>query len=63
MTQLIYGRDEILADHAYAQPQIEAGYRLHGGFDAGGKYVSPRTLTAGRRWRHGRASWASAGRR
>ncbi|MEJ0041486.1 MAG: hypothetical protein WDM81_04475 [Rhizomicrobium sp.] len=47
MTLLIYGRDEILADHAYAQPQIEAGYRLHGGFDAGGKYVSPRTLN---RW-------------
>jgi hypothetical protein len=36
-----------MTDHAYAQPQIEAGYRLHGGFDAAGAYVSPRTLN---RW-------------
>src|SRR5215469_1364474 len=47
MSKLTYTRDEILADHAYAQPQIEAGYRLHGGFDASGSYVSPRTLN---RW-------------
>ncbi len=47
MTKLNYTRDEIMADHAYAQPQIEAGYRLHGGFDAKGTYISPRTLN---RW-------------
>jgi len=47
MTKLNFTRDEIMADHAYAQPQIEAGYRLHGGFDAQGNYVSPRTLN---RW-------------
>lgn len=47
MTKLSYTREEILADHPYARPQIEAGYRLHGGFDAEGKYVSPRTLN---RW-------------
>jgi hypothetical protein len=47
MSKLTYSRDEILADHAYAQPQIEAGYRLHGGFDAQGAYISPRTLN---RW-------------
>jgi hypothetical protein len=47
MSKLTYTRDEILADHAYAQPQIEAGYRLHGGFDAKGTYISPRTLN---RW-------------
>lgn len=47
MTQLIFTRDEIMADHDYAQPQIEAGYRLHGGFDAQGNYISPRTLN---RW-------------
>ncbi|MBS1985517.1 MAG: hypothetical protein JST16_15230, partial [Bdellovibrionales bacterium] len=40
---LNYTRDEIMADHDYAQPQVEAGYRLHGGFDASGAYVSPRT--------------------
>ncbi len=47
MTKLNYTRDEIMADHAYAQPQIEAGYRLHGGFNSAGAYVSPRTLN---RW-------------
>ena len=44
MIQLSFTRDEIMADDDYAQPQIEAGYRLHGGFDAAGTYVSPRTL-------------------
>ncbi len=47
MTKLTYTRDEIMADHAYARPHDEAGYRLHGGFDAAGKYISPRTLN---RW-------------
>ena len=47
MAKLSYTRDEIMADHDYACPQIEAGYRLHGGFDAQGNYVSPRTLN---RW-------------
>ncbi len=47
MAKLTYTRDEIMADHDYAQLQIEAGYRLHGGFDAAGTYVSPRTLN---RW-------------
>jgi hypothetical protein len=47
MSKLSFTRDEIMADHAYAQPQVEAGYRLHGGFDADGAYVSPRTLN---RW-------------
>jgi hypothetical protein len=36
-----------MADHAYARLQMEAGCRLHGGFDAAGKYISPRTLN---RW-------------
>jgi hypothetical protein len=44
MTRLVYTREEIMADHAYATPHVEAGYRLHGGFDAKGTYVSPRTL-------------------
>src|SRR6478736_2183358 len=47
MAKLTYTRDEIMADADYAQPQIEAGYRLHGGFDSSGKYISPRTLN---RW-------------
>lgn len=44
MTKLSYSTAEILAEHAYAKPHEEAGYRLHGGFDAAGKYISPRTL-------------------
>ncbi len=47
MPKLRYSADELLADHPYAKPHIEAGYKLHGGFDAGGRYLSPRTLN---RW-------------
>ena len=47
MTKLTYTRDELMADHEYAQLQVEAGYRLHGGFDSDGNYISPRTLN---RW-------------
>jgi hypothetical protein len=44
MTKLSYSTEEILAHHPYAKPHSEAGYKLHGGFDADGKYISPRTL-------------------
>jgi hypothetical protein len=44
MARTVYSREEIMAEHAYAKPQVEAGYLLHGGFDAAGKYISPRTL-------------------
>jgi hypothetical protein len=47
MEKLVWTRAELLADHAYAKPHVEAGYRLHGGFDAEGNYISPRTLN---RW-------------
>jgi hypothetical protein len=47
LSKLSYTRNELMADHAYARPQMEAGYRLHGGFDVDGTYVSPRTLN---RW-------------
>lgn len=47
MPKLVFSRDEILAHHDYATPHEEAGYRLHGGFDADGTYISPRTLN---RW-------------
>lgn len=47
MAKRIYTRDELIADHSYAHPQTEAGYRLHGGFDDRGSYISPRTLN---RW-------------
>jgi len=47
MAKVVFNREEIMAEHPYAKPQIEAGYRLHGGFDAKGEYISPRTL---KRW-------------
>jgi hypothetical protein len=47
MARVVFSRDEIMAEHPYAKPQVEAGYRLHGGFDANGTYISPRTLN---RW-------------
>ncbi len=56
MSKLVYTHEEILADHPYAKPHEEAGYRLHGGFDANGNYISPRTL---HRWPAIRA-WSEA---
>lgn len=44
MERTLYSRDEIMAEPPYARVQEEAGYRLHGGFDAHGDYLSPRTL-------------------
>src|SRR5215471_13527618 len=59
MAKLVWTRDEILADHPYAEPHTEAGYRLHGGFDEQGTYISPRTLN---RWPAIR-SWSEVLRR
>lgn len=42
--QLVWSSTELLADHAYAEPQIVADVRCHGGYDDDGTYVSPRTL-------------------
>lgn len=42
--RLIYSEAELLSSHELAEPLIAAGVRCHGGFDATGKYVSPRTL-------------------
>ena len=60
MTQLTYTETELLAEHRYVRPQAEAGYRLHGGFDAAGAYISPRTL---HRWPAVRAWQAALERR
>jgi hypothetical protein len=56
MSRLVWSAEEILADHPYAKPHVEAGYRLHGGFDEDGTYLSPRTLN---RWPAIRA-WSDA---
>ncbi len=44
MPKLIHSNDELMAEHDYARPHQEGGYRLHGGFDEAGRYISPRTL-------------------
>jgi len=44
MPKLRYTRDELLADHDYAEPHLVAGRRMHGGLLADGTYVPPRTL-------------------
>jgi len=44
VTRLVYSREELLASHDYAKPQIVAGQRCHGGFLADGRYVPPRAL-------------------
>ena len=44
MIQLVYSEQEIMAEHDYARPQTVAGHRVHGGFDAEGRYLPPRSL-------------------
>ena len=41
---LRYTKAELMAEHDYATPQVVAGRRCHGGFDAEGRYLPPRTL-------------------
>ncbi len=42
--KLRYSEEELLRSHEFAVPHVEAGLRLHGGFDAEGAYVPPRAL-------------------
>jgi hypothetical protein len=41
--QLTFTERELLAGHDVVEPLIAGGVRCHGGFDADGRYVSPRT--------------------
>lgn len=41
--QTVFTQPELLASHVYAEPLIAGGVRCHGGFDADGNYISPRT--------------------
>ena len=43
----VYEPEELLRSHAGLRPHAEAGRRLHGGFDAEGRYVPPRLLVRG----------------
>lgn len=47
MITLRYSRDELMEDHDYAEPQVVAGRRMHGGFLADGTYQPPRTKVRG----------------
>ncbi len=41
--QLTFSEPELLASHDFAAPLVAAGRTCHGGFDADGNYLSPRT--------------------
>lgn len=41
--QLTFSEDELLTDHDYVAPHVVGEQRLHGGFDAHGQYVPPRS--------------------
>ncbi|MDG2332627.1 MAG: hypothetical protein P8Q97_00235 [Myxococcota bacterium] len=47
MSALQYEHDALMSEHTYEAPQIEAGRRLHGGFDPDGQYISPRMKVRG----------------
>ena len=42
-TQLEWSEEELLASDEIAEPLVAGGVRCHGGFDADGRYHSPRT--------------------
>ncbi len=42
--KLVYSKEEILSDPPFARLNTFGAKRLHGGYDADGKYLSPRTL-------------------
>jgi hypothetical protein len=61
MTQLVYSEEELLREHAYAAPYVVAGRRIHGGLDAEGRYVSPRTAVRPRALEAWRAALRARG--
>lgn len=56
MTQLVFSEAELYTEQPYAELHVRDGVRLHGGFDAGGQYVPPRS--GGRR--QAMDAWISA---
>jgi len=44
---LVWSREALLESGGYAEPLVANGVRCHGGFDADGRYRSPRTLHRG----------------
>ncbi|MDJ0850793.1 MAG: hypothetical protein QNK04_20675 [Myxococcota bacterium] len=45
--KLVFSREELLESESSAEPLVAGGVRCHGGFDADGRYRSPRTLHRG----------------
>lgn len=43
MDRTVYTESELMADRDYATPQVVGDQRLHGGFDAEGRYLPPRS--------------------
>lgn len=43
MATLVYSTETLFSEPAYARPHEVAGRRLHGGFDAAGEYLPPRS--------------------
>ena len=56
MDKLIFSESELYTEHSYERMHRVQGVRMHGGFDAQGTYISPRSL--GRR--KAIKSWISA---
>ena len=46
-SDLRFDREALLRSHEGLKPHVVAGHLLHGGFDAEGRYVPPRTLVRG----------------
>lgn len=44
MEQTVYSQDEILAEHGFAKKLSHDGRKIHGGLDAEGRYLPPRSL-------------------
>lgn len=44
MAETIYDKRYLMSDVRFARPHEVCGVRMHGGFDAAGEYVSPRSL-------------------
>jgi hypothetical protein len=44
MTSLSFSEAELMRSHPYVRAHEAGGHKLHGGFDAEGRYVPPRTL-------------------
>lgn len=56
MTELVFTEEDLMREHDYAAPHVVGGKRIHGGFDADGNYISPRSAVRARAV----ASWTAA---